>query len=64
MIICQCYGKTDRDVKRAVREGARTSEDVARRCQAGQGCGGCCPEIEAAVARANVQARADDTRSR
>lgn len=46
MIICHCRGVSDRDIRRAVRKGARTPDEVARVCQAGTGCGGCTPVID------------------
>jgi bacterioferritin-associated ferredoxin len=42
VIVCQCTGTTDRDIRSLVRQGrARTARDVGRDCSAGQGCGGC-----------------------
>ena len=42
MIVCSCRGISDRDVVEAVRCGARTLEDVSRRCDgAGADCGSC-----------------------
>ena len=42
MIVCSCRGISDRDVVEAVRCGARTLEDVSRRCDgAGGDCGSC-----------------------
>jgi bacterioferritin-associated ferredoxin len=46
MLVCQCNGVTDRTVRRAVRKGARTTEDVGYACGAGACCGGCIPLIE------------------
>ena len=46
MLVCQCNGVTDRAVRRAVRKGARTTEDVGYACGAGACCGGCIPVIE------------------
>ncbi len=41
MIVCHCLGKTERDVRRAVRRGAGNLTEVRRACGAGSGCGGC-----------------------
>jgi len=41
MIVCHCHGKTDRDIRRAIREGARREDDVVTSCAAGRSCGGC-----------------------
>lgn len=45
MIVCHCKGLTDRDIRQAVREGARTVRQVVRACEAGRRCGGCRPAI-------------------
>jgi bacterioferritin-associated ferredoxin len=41
MLVCHCKNKTDRDVRAALAEGARTCDDIASRCEAGSACGGC-----------------------
>jgi len=41
MLICHCNGISDRAIRGAIRGGAQTPADVARRCGAGSGCGGC-----------------------
>lgn len=45
MWVCLCKGVTDRQVRAAIRAGARTPCDIALRCRAGTGCGGCVPEV-------------------
>ena len=45
MIVCHCQGVSDRQVRKAVREGARSVRQVARACRAGRMCGGCRPVI-------------------
>lgn len=50
MYVCACRGVTDRTVKAAIAAGARTTDDVARRCGAGSRCGGCWPELERLLA--------------
>ena len=45
MWVCLCKGVTDRTIKAAVEDGARTTLDVALACRAGSGCGGCLPEV-------------------
>jgi bacterioferritin-associated ferredoxin len=49
MIVCHCKGITDRDIRKAVLEGASTCTDVERHCEAGTECGGCRPLIEQIV---------------
>ena len=46
MIICQCNGVTDRAIRKAVRDGASTRNQIVRACTAGDCCGGCGPAID------------------
>jgi bacterioferritin-associated ferredoxin len=46
MIICQCNGVSDRAIRKAVRDGASSRNDVVRACTAGKACGGCVPAID------------------
>ncbi|MCP4870370.1 MAG: (2Fe-2S)-binding protein [Proteobacteria bacterium] len=43
MLVCHCFGITDRDIRAAVRRG----DDATL---AGSGCGGCGPLVEAVIA--------------
>ena len=45
MIVCHCKAVSDHSIREAVREGAHSCRQVARRCQAGRICGGCRPVI-------------------
>jgi bacterioferritin-associated ferredoxin len=45
--VCLCRAVSDRKVRRSIRHGARTVEDIGLACGAGTGCGGCRPELEA-----------------
>jgi len=46
-IICTCFGVTDREIERVIRENDLTTvEKVTNYCKAGGGCGGCQGEIE------------------
>ena len=45
MIVCHCQGVSDRSIRQAVREGARSVRQVSRVCRAGRMCGGCRPVI-------------------
>ncbi len=57
MIVCSCRGISDRDVVEAVRCGARTLEDVSRRCDgAGADCGSCIAYPRAASQKAPASA--------
>lgn len=41
MYVCVCRGITDRDIREAIAEGARSVSDVAQMLGAGTGCGTC-----------------------
>jgi bacterioferritin-associated ferredoxin len=45
MIVCHCFGVSDREIRASVRGGAKTCADVAECCGAGSGCGGCKPLV-------------------
>ena len=45
MIVCFCHPTSDRDVDAIIDDGARTVEDIGRRCGAGTGCGSCLEEL-------------------
>jgi bacterioferritin-associated ferredoxin len=46
MLICHCNSVSDHSIRKAVREGAVSVEDVARSCGAGACCGGCQSAVE------------------
>jgi bacterioferritin-associated ferredoxin len=46
VIVCHCEGVTDRVIRKAVRNGARTRNDVVSACAANMSCGGCVPAID------------------
>ena len=51
-IVCTCFGVTDREIERVVRENDLTTvEQVTNYCKAGGGCGGCHGEIEKIIER-------------
>jgi bacterioferritin-associated ferredoxin len=45
MIVCLCHPTSEREVDAIIDDGARTVEEVGRRCGAGTGCGACVGEI-------------------
>lgn len=49
MIVCHCQVVSDRAIRRAVREGASSTTEVARACGAGGRCGGCSAAVEAII---------------
>ena len=46
MIVCHCRAVTDRAIRQAVRNGARTRNDVVSACAANMSCGGCTPAVD------------------
>jgi NifU-like protein len=51
-IVCECFGVTDREIERAIRENnLATIEDVTNFTKAGGGCGGCHEAIEEIIKR-------------
>lgn len=51
-IVCTCFGVTEEEIERVVRENDLTTvEQVTNYCKAGGGCGGCHGEIEKIIAR-------------
>lgn len=51
MLICLCYGKSERDIDREIANGAQTADDIGERCGAGTGCGACVGEISQRLAQ-------------
>jgi bacterioferritin-associated ferredoxin len=41
MMVCICNAVPDREILRAIREGARTPEELGQSCGAGTECGAC-----------------------
>jgi bacterioferritin-associated ferredoxin len=59
MIVCVCRGVSEREVREAVRCGARTLADVSRSCDgAGGDCGSCLARIQRHLEGRSDQARA------
>jgi NifU-like protein len=57
-IICECFGVTDRDIERAVRENNLTTvEEVTNYTKAGGGCGNCHDAIRQIIERVQTDAR-------
>ncbi|MHC4507769.1 MAG: Fe-S cluster assembly protein NifU [Planctomycetota bacterium] len=51
-IVCTCFGVTDGEIERVIRENDLTTvEEVTNYCKAGGGCGGCQGEIEKLIAK-------------
>jgi NifU-like protein len=57
-IICECFGVSDREIERAIRENKLTTvEEVTNYTKAGGGCGGCHPEIQAILDRVRAESK-------
>ncbi|MFP5246866.1 MAG: bacterioferritin-associated ferredoxin [Thermoanaerobaculia bacterium] len=55
MIICICRGKSEKDIERAIGNGASTVRDLAR-CGIGDQCGSCHSSLRAMLAKAAASA--------
>lgn len=56
-IICECFGISDREIEKAVRENRLTTvEQVTNYTKAGGGCGNCHDKIRAIIERVNASA--------
>lgn len=57
-VVCKCFGITDREIERVIRENNLTSvADVTHYTKAGGGCESCRPEIESIIAAVHGQSR-------
>ena len=57
-IVCECFGITDREIERAVRENRLTTvEQVTNYTKAGGGCGNCHDKIRAIIDRVSTSAQ-------
>ena len=55
-VICHCFGVTEEEIERVVRENRLTTvEQVTNYCKAGGGCGKCKPDIEAIIGRVRLE---------
>jgi len=62
-IVCVCFGVTDREIERVVRENNLESiEQVTNYCKAGGGCGGCHKQIQQIIDRVRGEAKATSRR--
>lgn len=57
MIVCLCRGKSDRDVMKAIAQGAETVRDL-QRCGIGTDCGSCHNVLRRMLAEAQAAAAA------
>jgi len=62
-VICHCFGVTEEEIERVVRENALTTvEQVTNYCKAGGGCGVCHPDIEGVIERVQAELRKAETK--
>lgn len=51
-VVCKCFGITEDEIEHVVRDNKlTTAEQVTNYCKAGDGCGGCIPDIEVIIER-------------
>jgi nitrite reductase (NADH) large subunit len=60
MIVCHCKNVSDRRIRLAVRNGARSVEEVRAACGAGTCCGGCLPLVSDLIADEQVECEGQD----
>ncbi len=64
-VVCECFGVTEREIERVVREHhLATVEDVTNYTKAGGGCGGCQEAIAEIIARVRAEAKPAAVRPR
>jgi len=63
MLVCQCRGVTDRQIRRLVREGACSTREVIRATGVGRDCGGCRSSVKKVVELAVEQLAQRDFQS-
>ncbi len=60
-IICECFGVTDKEIQRAIRENnLLTVEDVTNYTKAGGGCGSCQDAIAQIIEKVRAEAKTDE----
>jgi bacterioferritin-associated ferredoxin len=58
--VCHCKAVTDQAIDEAITSGARSVDDLAVRCRAGSGCGGCHSTLQALIDSIAVELRLAD----
>jgi len=55
-VVCHCFGVTDKEVERVVRENdVKTLEELTNTCKAGGGCGNCLPDLQVIIDRVRAE---------
>lgn len=60
VIVCLCHPTTDREIDAAIDDGARSVQELGRRCGAGTGCGTCVDELRDRLAARGANGCARD----
>lgn len=55
MIVCLCFGVNERDVERAIEQGAKSVRAVGEACNAGRGCFTCADHIQSMLDRHHAE---------
>jgi len=63
MLVCQCRGVTDRQIRHLVREGASSTREIIRATGVGRDCGGCRSNVKKVVELAVEQVAQCDLQS-
>lgn len=59
-IVCECFGVTDKEIEKAIRENnLSTVEEVTNYTKAGGGCGGCHDDIQKIIDRVKSEPKSD-----
>lgn len=45
-IICSCFNVGEQKIKKCLKDGAKTTDDIGKMCEAGTNCGSCLPEMQ------------------
>jgi len=56
VLICHCRAVSQTTIEAAILAGARHPEEVAARCGAGGGCGGCVPALVDLIGQIDAEA--------
>lgn len=60
MLICSCKWLTYKQIRSVIEDGARSVEDIQRRCGAGTECGSCVDALQHMVSTSSTPQDAED----
>jgi NifU-like protein len=59
-VVCHCFGVTDKELERVVRENKiQTLDELTNACKAGGGCGNCLPDLQIFLDRIHAEPQPD-----